>query len=296
MNLTEFKQNIILELKKKLPTSSTISIQTIQKLNNTSFDAVVIQEEGVHACPAIYLESFYLSYQNGTPLGDICQELFQCYQQSKCSNNIDTGFFLDFQQVKKHLTFRIIHRASNQKMLSSIPYLPFLDLAIVFYYVFQSKNEEYASIQINQSHLDVWHISTQDLLSCAVSNTPKLFPEFWIPLSKIVTEFFPSLQEGEAEETSPVYVATNKARLYGASVILYPDFLGKIAAWLDSDLYLLPSSIHEVLLLPKSYVSNPDTLNTMIREVNASAVAPVDFLSDHYYFYSRETNLISSPF
>ena len=296
MNLTEFKQNIILELEKRLPTSTTISIETIQKLNNTSFDAVIIQDEGASACPAIYLESFYLSYQNGTPFHDICQKLFQCYQQSRCSHPINTDFFLDFEQVKEHLTFRIIHRASNEKMLSSIPYLPFLDLAIVFYYVFRSKKEEYANIQIHQSHLDLWHISTQDLLTCAVHNTPKLFPELWLPLSKIVTEFFPSLQEGETEDAPPVYVATNKAKLYGASVILYPDFLGKIAERLESDLYLLPSSIHEVLLLPKSYVSNPDTLNTMMREVNASAVAPIDFLSDHYYVYSRETNLISSPF
>ena len=96
----------------------------------------------------------------------------------------------------------------------------------------------------------------------------------------------------EEESETPLYVLTNKARLYGASCILYPNLLDSIADKLTCDFYLIPSSIHEFLIIP---VDNPEQISLfsqMVTEVNETQLSDDEVLSNHAYYYSREQKQI----
>lgn len=87
----------------------------------------------------------------------------------------------------------------------------------------------------------------------------------------------------------PIYVLTNQLKFFGASVLLYRDILKKCSDLFKDDFYLIPSSIHEVIALPKELVSSRENLNALIQEVNREHVAPEEILSDHFYFYNYST-------
>ena len=92
---------------------------------------------------------------------------------------------------------------------------------------------------------------------------------------------------------SDMYVLTNESKLNGAACILYENVLYDFAQKLGADLYILPSSVHEVILLPKLSMFEKDELVNMVKEVNTEGVAADEVLSDHVYEYNRTERLIT---
>ncbi len=90
-----------------------------------------------------------------------------------------------------------------------------------------------------------------------------------------------------------MYVLTNRQRLNGACCILYQDVLKQVAGRLGDSLYILPSSIHEVIAIPASASGNPKELSQLVQEINIAEVAPEEILSDHAYYYDRELDEVS---
>ena len=104
---------------------------------------------------------------------------------------------------------------------------------------------------------------------------------------EVVSMFF-----DRKSECLPLHAATNTMRMNGAGVILYPGFLKKFAEKMGDDLYILPSSIHEVLLLPASYDVEVEFLKEMVSQINREEVLPEERLSDSVYFYDRKTDRV----
>ena len=90
----------------------------------------------------------------------------------------------------------------------------------------------------------------------------------------------------------PMYIMTNRQEVNGASVLLYDDVLQTFALKKKTDFYILPSSIHEVILVPSDRIDNPSDLFTMVEDANRTVVALGDILSDSVYYYNREKNQI----
>lgn len=100
---------------------------------------------------------------------------------------------------------------------------------------------------------------------------------------------------GFPEMFPPMYVITNKQNLYGAVCILYPDVLKDVAQKLDSDFYVLPSSVHETIAVPAENldINHASSLKAMVREVNQSELTPEEVLSDNVYYYCRKKHTLS---
>lgn len=81
-----------------------------------------------------------------------------------------------------------------------------------------------------------------------------------------------------------MYVLTNAEKMNGAAAILDSKTMEGISEKLGGDFVIIPSSIHEVIILPLN-TADTDTLNGMVNDVNASEVAPLDVLSNHVYKY-----------
>lgn len=177
--------------------------------------------------------------------------------------------------------------------------MDYLDLAICFFYAYYSDEMGEGSILIHNSHMEMWHTCMEDLFQLARVNTPVLFPWKYGTLWEIVREDIRAGQEeggGEAAlqasvpDVIPMRVLTNSKRSYGAACILYPGVLEEVAQRMGGSFYILPSSIHETILLPYDGMLSVESIKEMISVVNRTQVDPEEVLSDSLYYYDAEVN------
>lgn len=267
----------------------SIDIREIIMTNDTKLTALVISENGVNISPSIYLNDYYSDWEKGIyTTEDVADMVVDEYKKNVVDTNFNTESFMNFSNAKEHIIYRIVNQKLNEELLSDVPYIPYLDLAIVFAYLVPTKESDaMASILIHNSHIKSWGVTTEELYSIAMENTPKLLPQSFRTLDDVITELMGFYPYEGCEEKIQMYCLTNERRTNGAGVILYDKILDKIANHFNSDFYILPSSIHEVLIVPSSVAISKDTLDKMVTYVNDTEVAANEILSDHAYYYSR---------
>ena len=267
----------------------SIDIREIIMTNDTKLTALVISENGVNISPSIYLNDYYSDWEKGIyTTEDVADMVVDEYKKNVVDTNFNTESFMNFSNAKEHIIYRIVNQKLNEELLSDVPYIPYLDLAIVFAYLVPTKESDaMASILIHNSHIKSWGVTTEELYSIAMENTPKLLPQSFRTLDDVITELMGFYPYEGCEEKIQMYCLTNERRKNGAGVILYDKILDKIANHFNSDFYILPSSIHEVLIVPSSVAISKDTLDKMVTYVNDTEVSANEILSDHAYYYSR---------
>ncbi|MCD7708826.1 MAG: DUF5688 family protein [Clostridiales bacterium] len=290
MNYQDFLSDIQCNIGGRISKDARLRIEAMPRNNGTSYDGLIILSPGRNVAPTIYLTPYYHRHLDGMPMEDICDDILETYQKNLPEEDFDTSVFTDFDRVKDRFVMRLVNKQKNADMLSNVPYFNFHDLAVIFYCLLHADDENQASIMINSSHLSIWGIDTDTLFDLARKNTPSLLPCQITPLWEIV-----SPQGGEAmpEDAPPAYVLSNRYRTNGASVILYEDVLPTLSAKLGSDLMLLPSSIHEIIAFPVEDDCGRFACSRMVREVNETQLSDEEILSDHAYYYNRESGIIS---
>ena len=292
MNYQNFKENIKHVIQNQLGSDVTVTIQEIIKNNNTHLDGLTILSDTLNISPTIYLNYYYRQYLKGKTMDEIYREILTVYRENTPRNNIDISFFTDYEKVKKRIVFKLINYDRNKALLDKIPYIRYLDLAIVFNCLVTSDANGSATILIYNHHLAFWNITKDDLYTLAMQNTPKLLTYDLRNMTDVLEELMSdaALESDitDIELPIPMYVLSNTCKLNGSSCILYKNLLPMLGKKLDSDFYILPSSIHEVLLIP-AYEHNSEELTKMVREVNATQLANEEILSDHVYYFCRET-------
>ncbi|MCD7766198.1 MAG: DUF5688 family protein, partial [Lachnospiraceae bacterium] len=182
----------------------------------------------------------------------------------------------------------------NKAVLKNIPHRRFLDLSIVYYYLMESSPFGSAGILVQDAHLSMWGVNQEDLHNQALKNTRSLLPPKMTTLSQMLEELDePPLPPSEGERAS-MYILTNEDMCNGAVCICFRDILRSAGETIGSDFYVLPSSIHECLLLPiQGWNENePGRLQRIVSEINENYVSEEEFLADSIYRYSRDTGLL----
>lgn len=297
MTYQEFKQQICQFLQRKLGSQVQISIQDIIKNNNTHLDGLTILSNQCNLSPTIYLNQYFTQYEEGQSFSNICQDILLVYQQNVPSENIDITFFTDYNQVKSRIIFKLVNFERNKALLKDVPHFRILDLAIVFNCLVESGISGSATILIHNQHLELWDITSDDLYALALQNTPDILKYDLRNMTDVLKELLNDTElhafSPDIEETYPMYVLSNQHRLNGSICILYQNLLKNFAERLKSDLYILPSSVHEVLIIPAHGADSYQELSDMVKEVNATQLCQEEILSDHVYYYSRETSQLS---
>ncbi len=213
--------------------------------------------------------------------------------------------FSDFSKAKPRILPRLLHEKRHASLLSGLPHHCICDLAVCYVVLLVQDDSQTACAYLSNEHLAAWPgVTEKDLFAAALENGPKLLPAVRLDITDPSSWPTAGAVYEEGGENDPlanapfdaphILAVTNCRQQYGASAVLYPGELSKLAdAWQD-DLLLLPSSVHEMLALPASEFasSNPDP---MIREINASVLQPEDILSDHSYRYVRQYDRILLP-
>ena len=292
----KFLTEVLHHINDRLDASTKAHLRKIQKNNNRILDGLVISTEGSNISPTIYLNDYFDEYAGGRlSMDKLIDLLLEQYAQARISQPIDVSGFMDFEQVKDRIIFRIINRSRNTALLEKIPHIDYLDLAVTFLYLLSVHETSDATILIHNSHLTLWQTDLDELFALAKKNTPRLLAwdmsdmhDILAGLSVPDDDLIPQPQE----LACPMYVLTNQKKLHGAGCILYDHLLSSLSEQLNDDFYIIPSSIHEVLLIPCASAGCRSELDKMIREVNATQVADDEILSDHAYLYSREKDTI----
>lgn len=274
-----------------------ITINHVIKNNGCEMDGLVIMEKGKDIAPTIYLDSFYELYTNGENIKNIIRQIEVIYEQNKNNVTFDVNFLKHFDTIKDKIVYKVVNYRSNEKLLEQVPHKRILDLAVVFYCLLDNEYGRSATALIYNNNLKNWNVTIDDVYKAALKNTPDLLHS---KISSMAALFEKCGVNVDGEEVdlkdyvpSDMYVLTNESKLNGAACILYENVLYDFAQKLGADLYILPSSVHEVILLPKLSMFEKDELVNMVKEVNTEGVAADEVLSDHVYEYNRTERLIT---
>lgn len=322
MEYIDFIREIKNSIEEYVGDTATVTEETVLKNNAVRLHGLAIISKDRNISPTIYLEEYYAAYNHGQELSDIIVEIIRQYENSKPDTGINIDFFTDYQKVSNQLLYKLISLEKNEELLTGIPYVQYLDLAIVFYCIVLHDEIGSATILVHNKHMELWNVTTEDLYLAAKRNTKKILGYQIKGMEEIIREILVDrlhaelstgigtdhLDEDEIAEFAesmlnkthemdgeiPMYVLSNREKINGAACLLYQDVLAEFADQIDQDLFIIPSSIHEVILVPTCERHGYERLTQMVQEVNATQVQAEEILADHVYYYSRDRKEVMS--
>lgn len=295
MKMNEFAKKVLDAVQAELGEGFQTELRTVRKNNGVVLQGLMIRTESGNVIPMIYLEYFLAAYEDGIPLSKIVKKILEAYREEIPGKQLDMEFFKEFERVRDRICYRLIRRRGNEELLEKIPYVEFLDLAICFFYSYVGKELGKGRIPIYESHLDMWGVGIKELMSLAGKNTPRLYPGNLHSMEDILKEC-EDYEEGEFPADSKLEVLTNSDRVYGAACVLYPGMLEKIAGKRKKGFYIIPSSVHEVLILAETGSENIPEIRKIICEANRCVVSREEILSDNLYYYDYSTKTVRIAF
>lgn len=293
MNKNEFMEVVkdkVLDVLRERDSTLNAIIEKVTKSNGVLYCGLSFR--GADAVqPVIYLDDFYKRFEAGTNIDDIVNQVVDIYVSNRI-NDIDIGSITDFEAVKDRIVVAIYNTEANVEKLSNIPHKDYKDLS-VYYRVDVPINEKegMGSMIVNDHIMKLWNLSTDEINEIAWKNTKRMYPAKLLSMFEILQE----LCSGEIDEMQDyfakptMYVLSNVNKLNGAVYIANSDALAMVADELEDDYVVLPSSRHEVIIVPLSQISDDDYtyLKDMVYEINRKEVDAEDVLSDNIYIYIR---------
>ena len=291
MDISEFAVKVCNAMRKTLGTDCRVECKEVRKNNGVILHGLLVLGENRNVAPTIYLDTFLEAYEAGATFGSIIQRLEDICREDMLRESVDMEFFRSFERVRDRICYRLIGRKGNEELLEDIPYIEFLDLAICFYYAYHGESLGDGTILVHNSHLELWDTCTAELFGLAKRNTQRLFPWVCNSIAEVLGEIAgedESSEEADEEaflQEIPMQVLSNDKRTQGAVCMLYPDVLDTLSGKGKRNFFILPSSVHEVILLEDTGAGSIPELKKMVTEVNATQVAPEEVLSDSLYYY-----------
>lgn len=275
--LMQLEESIV----KKLHKDESVKRVQVLKNNGIRLDGFCYRTEGHREQPTVYVNQYYQEGIGEEELREIAEFVLKIQRNSSLKKEMDLSQVLDYEKMESQIYYRLISREKNEELLKDVPWIPWLDLAIVFYLKIPEHILEHATALIHMSHMEHWGVSIRKLHRTAVENMNRL-PVHIEPMECILEGYGMELPH------SGMHVLSCGGREFGASAIVNPRILKKCFQRLGENYYVLPSSIHEVILVPESLASDRKELDALIQEVNTLCVSREDYLSSHAYFYSSE--------
>lgn len=296
MSYEKFVQEIEAKLQAKVGDDRNVYIHTATKNNGHTRKGITFVEKGINVSPTIYLEEYYERFIQGSCFEEITEQILQLYHNVRVPQSWQCDFVDDYELIRDKIIIRLINREANEKLLEEVPYISFLDLAIIFHVLVEldEQGERMATMLIKNEHLKWWNISVEEIYPIALNNTEKLLPSEMSSMFMVIEEILPEWEKPEFnDEEDFMYVLTNIRRSFGACAILYPGRLEGIGKYLKENYYVLPSSVHEVIILPESKAVGKEELNQIVNEINYSQVPDEEILSDNAYYYDIKKKYLS---
>lgn len=252
----------------------------------------------------IYVENYYEMYKQGESLDDVLRHAADTITKGyEYVPEIMKGNEIDIERLKDGVVATLVNTVQNEDYLKGIPHREFLDLSIIYKSVISSDKEGIGTAVITNDMAERMGVSEAQLYETAMNNTPKLLPVMIKPMEEIICEIIMGeamvageemskdetmemLNEAKGEDELSMYVMTNREKINGAAEILFPENLDKLSAKFDSDIYIIPSSVHEIIAISADG-KDVNELQEMVNEVNMNELSLEERLSNEVYHYDR---------
>lgn len=228
-----------------------VEVKEIIKNNGVKLHGMMIMNKDSNVAPTIYLDEFYEAYTLGATPSCIAEQIVSVYRKETPKEQPNMEFFKDFYKVKDRICYKLINRKFNSDLLEKIPYIPFLDLAICFFYAYEGKELGTGTILIHNTHVKMWGTNIKELMRLAQKNTPIIYPYVISPMEDVIRQcmYECNIEETEWEPEAlsplPMKILCNESKVFGATCLIYPNMSEFMLNEVGSNFYVLPSSIHE---------------------------------------------------
>lgn len=288
---------------------SEIEVSEVEKNNSVILTGIAIRQKASPIARNIYINKFYEAYQDGMELQEIAGKIERICQSEKepALQEFHVEELTDFEKIRAKISFKLVNAERNKKRLETMPHRMFLNLAVIYDVRVTEINDAVGSVAVTNDMMKAWGVKEEQLYELALQNALRMDRGVVKPLESLMQEWFGGDAETDEKDhtykdfdisiaerirETALYVATNRSRTNGASVLLYPNFLDTVGRLLG-DFFILPSSIHETLLLQADGAMESSELLRMVHEVNASVVAAEEVLSENIYRYDVAKKTLS---
>ncbi|MCR5683997.1 MAG: DUF5688 family protein [Lachnospiraceae bacterium] len=306
--LNALEKNVTELVKSRLNGDYEITHNMVLKNNSVELTALTIRERGAVSAPNIFLDSYYHEYQKGRDISDISGDVLNVFLENKDRLDVSTFDDFSFEKLKERIFFKLVNFSLNLELLKSLPYIQKGDLALIFACLIEHKGDGISSVRIDNSLMEKWNTNAEELYELARVNSTRLFPPkvFTLNTSNLtallenrmsdpgIENILESKQDGIlcgyelADDISMLYVLTNTDGIDGAACIAYEGLLERIYRKLGTEFFILPSSVHEVIILPDNGKIEASGLSRMVNEINHTTLSAMDVLSDRVYHYPQD--------
>ena len=295
----EFTKELIKTVNSLMGDGYRAEIHCIEKINTGKLHALIILNGENCVSPNFYIDGFYKDYRDGKATIDgIAKSIVNVYYNNAC---MQAGGSIhkcldDREWVEERLFLQLINTGKNKELLKDSLYMDFKGLSLVLYIMAVGNGNGLCKVRVTKAMCQKFDWDERETLHYALKNTENLFPYTVFPLHEVIQKsitstdiIFKDIPSGE----NGMMVLTNNRGINGAAAVFYPGVLKEISEKHGKSLFLLPSSIHEFIMLEDNGIYNPEQLEQMVMEVNRSAVEPEEILSDNVYYYGVISSILS---
>lgn len=310
MSLQDFASYVADNIKDYMPEEyrdAEVSIREVVKDNDTRLMAVDVRRSDERIVPSVYINEMYNSYIGGEDLDWLVKNAADTRIRNDAENLLDsrivTNSIMDYETAKQNLVISICYTEWNRERMEGKvgrQVGEFTEFYRVAVNLDPDKERTYSSVVVTEDILEMWGISEEQLHADALlaedARTPGLYS-----MDDLITEFATGLEPANLFDMDdpdavgrsvPMFCLSTADKVNGAALMLRDDILSKAGEILEDNYFILPSSVHEVLLMPENTGFDPESLGDMVSSINQEQVMPQERLSDHVHYYDRENHLL----
>lgn len=301
MRFEEFKKAVVEGIKEWLPETfkaANVNLHVVTKNNDVKLTGLTITSKESNIAPTIYLEGFYETYQNGADMSEVLRKIADLRMQHDVPNDFDASVITEFERCKDKILPRLVGSKWNSQVLEARPHIIIEDLATVFCIDLGANEDGTMSVPIHNDLARSWGVTAEELYELAITNLENLDNASFKSINQVMMEMMGGgldMDEDMLSDMMPpedmMYVLTTKDKVNGACMLLNKKVMEKVVEKVGSDFFILPSSVHECLVVPAQDNMDISYLENMVQEVNASEVSEQERLSDRVYRYSLENGI-----
>lgn len=295
MSFEEFRESILQEIRVRADGAFQVKKHDVIKNNNAKQAGIAVVKEEADIGPCVYLDDLYREYESdGMKFDEIVDEVYRLIlKYDEDMPDVDLSGFRNWETVQKDVYAKLINAEQNKELLEKIPHRDFMDLAVVYYAIARDQEQEdIGTILIYNGHMEIWGQEEENLYQTAMMNMRADGEADFMTIETVVKHILPGIafpkKDGNASHDTDMYILTNHRRRFGAAEILDKKTLRMVADKVGDGFIVLPSSVHETIILPPKDATEYEGLAAKVREVNDTQVDVEERLSYHVYVYSRD--------
>lgn len=295
MDFKEFVNKLEQDLKDAMADISpgaTVDVRSVEKLQEGSYTGITISPAGGNVGMNLNANQLFDQMQDGQSYeGVLAVAVSTAERGLHDMPAVDVSELMNYEAAKKYLCFDVVGSDRNADMLEKVPHTDKENISMVYRLQLDSTENGAATVLITNAMMEQFGVTKEQLHADAMENAQEIRPADFRTMAAVMAEMMGMPEERMADMAPPMYVATNQDKVQGAGVMFYPDFMDQAAKELGGDIFILPSSVHEVLILPDDGNMNAQELKEMVTSINASEVSPEDRLTDSVYHYDAQERI-----